>query len=328
MIRAGRHCAGLTLIELVVVMVVMAILATVAVEMIEPKVDQARFESTRRTIENVTQAIVSERKNADGTYTHTGFLADLGRLPRPTVSGSVLTLGELWLRPDTVAPFAVRPADRATGGVPTDREDPEVLVACGWNGPYLQLAIHSQSLVDGWGTELVSGGLTYSHLRTRDAAGNESAVQDVNDPIYGVRSLGQDNAVGGTAPYDIDLPTELSINTGRIAGVVQGSVSIDGSPPVDQQVIVQLYGPDPETGLIRVDRQLLSGGAATYTFDDADAQYNVKVGTHAIRAYLDADANGQPDPGMDSQIFYFDIRPGINVISDLNIRSSVQTGNP
>lgn len=328
-----RRATGLTLLELLLVLVILTVVATIAVESIEPKVDQSRFEATQQTINNVDSAIVSRQKNTNGSYSYTGFVADMGRLPqaRTDVSGTVLTLSELWLNPG-VENFAVRKADNAEGGVPVGREDAEVLVATGWNGPYFQLPVGATVLSDGWGirlaTELPSG-TSYSHLRSRDASGNEIDVTRAGDFIYGVRSLGRNNILDpADTNYDRDVPLTLQITDNRISGVVQGDITVGGNAPSTEKIIVQLYGADGTTGLVRVDRVPDAGfsnpnsvGLSSYTFNDGNANHNVKVGVHAIRAYQDNGSTADEIDGNDdrSQIVYFEVRPGINALPDLDI---------
>lgn len=332
--RHNSNRAGLTLVELVLVLVVLTVLATVAVEMLEPKIDQSRFEATQQTIANAEDAIIAEKKNTDGTHFHSGFLADMGRLPqaRLDTSGTLLTLSELWINPG-VAEFRVRPADNAQGGVALGQEDDEVLVPCGWNGPYLQLAVGATTLTDGWGTQLATAfpaGGTYSHLRSRDATtGEEIDVMLEGEPVYGVRSLGRNNVLDPLdTSYDTDVPINLRITDGRISGVVEGQITVDGETPAStDKIVVQLYGPDETTGLVRVDVFPKAGfadaeadGLTSFTFDDFDADFNVKLGAHAIRAYRDNNHDGEIDSDDDrSQIVYFSVRPGINSVPDLDI---------
>lgn len=323
-----RDRSGFTLLELVLVLVILSILATVALEAIEPQVDQTRFETTQRTIANVEDALIgtTNQRGADGSPLFTGFVADVGRLPvsRFEDTSTILTLRELWERPSTIAEFSIRPAIE-DNGVPLGQEDAEILVSSGWNGPYLRLPVGSNSLQDGWGNRMVSPSPTtgYSHLRGE----NDVDITDELQTVYGVRSLGKNDTLNAAdAGYDIDIPVALHIySNSQVSGFVTGSITVDGSDPSKEPIVVQLYGPDPNSGLIRVDRFPKDGfteGTNSFTFNDAAADYNVKVGPHAVRAYRDNGLTaGEIDEDDDrSPIVYFTVRPGQNTLPTLDIR--------
>ena len=149
-----RVRCGLTLLELMVVLVILAIVATVAVQSLQPQVDNQRFESAARLLEEIKSATLGpERKfQLDGTPIVSGFIADVGRLPRVETndgdSEEVLSLSELWSNENQLAiqfPFQFRPGPEQPIDYSTIR------LPCGWRGPYLQLPIGTQRLVDPWG---------------------------------------------------------------------------------------------------------------------------------------------------------------------------------
>ncbi len=113
---------GLTLVELVVVLLILTVLATVAVQMVEPQVDQARYDATRKTLENIRAAVIGDpdSRAPDGTPLVSGFVADMGRPP--------LAIDELFVQ------GALPPLD-----FQSPPGDPDLKMAAGWNGPYLRL---------------------------------------------------------------------------------------------------------------------------------------------------------------------------------------------
>src|SRR5688572_22825214 len=90
--------AGFTLLELVVVLAILAITTGLAVRALDRVEDQRRFESAQRGFEELSEAVLGspDDRNVDGTRTISGFVADMGRLPRTTDEGGALTLQELW----------------------------------------------------------------------------------------------------------------------------------------------------------------------------------------------------------------------------------------
>src|SRR5437763_3727153 len=95
--RRSHPHFGLTLVELLVVLVILAILTTIAVQSTEKVVEQARYEATQRTLQNIQNAILSppNQRTPDGSLLITGFVADMGRLPQPVADGGD-PLRELW----------------------------------------------------------------------------------------------------------------------------------------------------------------------------------------------------------------------------------------
>ena len=61
-----------------------------------------------------------------------------------TSPDTTVGLSELWLLPSGIAPFALIQS----------ANDTDVVVPCGWRGPYLRLALGQTSIRDGWGNPL------------------------------------------------------------------------------------------------------------------------------------------------------------------------------
>jgi len=258
---------GMTLIELLVVLAILALLTTVAITSTDVLLSQGRYDATVRTLNEVQEAILGpiNARQPDGTRVTGGFVADIGRLPVPAGSDR---LGELWALPNGMSLFAVRPAS-----------DPEVLVPCGWRGPYLRLPVGSGEVRDGWGNYF-------------DPAVDSSGM------ITGLRSRGADSLAGvpesGAGAYDPDLM--LTFAAGQLNIAVGGNVYLrDASGtrtnPDAAQVTVVLYGPNPTTGLVLETAitttataaglvQLQEGGAVRYEFAP------ISAGPRFVRAYF------------------------------------------
>jgi prepilin-type N-terminal cleavage/methylation domain-containing protein len=213
---------GLTLVELLVVLAILALLATVAITSTDVLMGQGRYEATVRTLTNIEEAVrgPSGVRQPDGTLLVSGFVADMGRLPIATSDDPRLALSELWI-PGSLPMFAIRPTS-----------DPEVLVPCGWRGPYLRLPIGTAGVKDGWGNPLV-------------LLNSGNAPAGVNDAIVRVGSLGGDNAIDGTG-YDADFDVSLADN---LALTIEGRVyELDDQGKRQKptaNVTVRLYRFDP-----------------------------------------------------------------------------------
>lgn len=272
----------MTLVELLVVLAILAVLTSVAVTSTDVLMGQGRHDAARHTLSNLEDAVLGARdaRQADGTLLTAGFVADMGRLPVCASADLRYALKELW---DglSLPGFQVRPA----------AFDPEVLVPCGWRGPYVRLPIAHDQLLDGWGNPFA----------LLNATGNAAAV---NQPVFGVRCLGADNLSGGTQ-YDTDFEVAFG---GRVEMTVRGNVYVldatgqPQNPPDPEQVTVRLFGPHPTTG------EVLETVAAKTT-EAGVVSYNVTttVGPRFLRAYF-----GDP-PTRKSRIVRFERGDVINL---------------
>jgi prepilin-type N-terminal cleavage/methylation domain-containing protein len=201
---------GFTLLELVLVLGILAALTAVAVRSMDAIQEQARYDDARRGMDGIDAAVVGvpNEREADGSAMATGFVADVGRLPRATGADPATQLQELWANPANLLPFAMRPAP----------SDAEVIVGTGWRGTYLRLGIGRTTLTDGWGRP-------YDLLKA-DAATPVAA----GDEIVAIRSRGADGLVdaGPAAGYDPDILLSFAgTGTGgvpRYAAAVSGRV--------------------------------------------------------------------------------------------------------
>ena len=101
---------GFTLVELVVVLAVIAVLTHLAVRELSHLRDAKLSKAADNQLEEIRASVYSRIPGEEAT----GFLADMGRLPRPaddvrtdrssrtTVTNS--TLSELWLMPSDAKP--------------------------------------------------------------------------------------------------------------------------------------------------------------------------------------------------------------------------------
>lgn len=264
----------MTLVELLVVLTILAILAGVAVFSTETVVRQGRFEATQRTLRAVEEAVLGPEpfRAEDGSLATSGFVADIGRLP--------VALSELWSPGDLPAfqfvPAAaenLKPADAAYA-------DDEVVVPCGWRGPYLRLPVGAAEALDGWGR---------SFEADLDAATGE---------IVAVRSLGADGLAGSTPadPYSGELEvTFVAGDLDRYRTTVQVTVWQRGEegelevPSGTGTLIVRMFGPaEGEVGVFLPDEPAAgyplsaepSSGPLSFYFDA------VPIGPHVLRAYV------------------------------------------
>ena len=271
---------GLTLVELLVVLVVLAILTTVAIQATSSVVDQGRYDATQRTLQNLQDATVSPvgQREPDGTPLITGFVADVGRLPNAVGTDPLTQLQELWANPNGLTAYSLQTAP----------SDAQVVLGCGWRGPYLQLPLGTTFLRDGWGNPL---SLLQSDGVTAVASGS---------PIQWVRSLGADNAVGGVGyAADTDLVfvgTQFGATVDRIDATVSGTVyvldSFGNQINPTGTVTVKFFDPNPATGTIRETTLTVTPSpTATFTF-------STTIGPRVIRAYLGTVADVDEDqPG-------------------------------
>lgn len=251
--------SGLTLVELLVVLVILAVMTIIAVQSTEFLVDQARYNSTQQTLQNVQTAIVgpNNQSGANGSPTVAGFVADMGRLPiNAPASLSGDPLAELWDQTAVLSVLASIPAPAAGAtynatpvaipSVTSTQTGAATLkisatlnytatIPCGWRGPYLQLSLGTIRPLDGWGNPLQSiyqapGLATYPPL-TPPAFGF---------PVNAVCSLGSDFAFNVTipaSPYAQDQYVPAQTNVPPIVPLANFSQMIYGAVSVTVQSI-------------------------------------------------------------------------------------------
>ncbi len=271
---------GLTLLELVVVLSILAVLALVAVKSLEPVADQARYEATQRTLTNIEEAILGspDMRQPDGTPLISGFVADMGRLPRAYGADPGIQLAELWNNDKDLNGVA----DLPLFDIRSPASDSEVLVPGGWRSPYLRLPIGMGEIRDGWGNPLV----------LLDSEGDVAAV---GAEIDRVGSLGADNAIGGVG-YDADLEVRLAGNLQiDVSGHVYELNDGEREKPALDKVTVKLYRFDAASGA--VSEETRKSDTIPPLLDPAQSlsltfSFTTTAGPRFLRAYLDADGNG------------------------------------
>ena len=188
-----------TLLEMAIVLAILALVTHLAVVRFDRDAKPLR---AARQLESVRVALAGPdgAVDAEGRPERTGFVADMGRLPRAVrEEGGRLTLAELWQCPDDAAGgYRARRADAAAlvgpDGAPAEASDadPQVFIAGGWRGPYLRLPAARTRLLDPWGNEYANGGeAAPAHLLDRE--GNPAAE---GGEVARVRSLGSDGSPG------------------------------------------------------------------------------------------------------------------------------------
>jgi len=258
-------------------------------------------------------------RNADGSLMATGFMSDMGRPPKCSVSDADASLGlhELWSntlgRPlfalrrasiDTSNPIWLTAYKQTLVGGNWDKISPEsddaVFVPCGYRGPYLDLPQGETGLKDGWDSAIDPRPFVLLQAGTLAPFTLPSATV-----IGGVVSYGADgtkDTAPNENPYNTDLPLIQFIDDGSVAnsmGSIQVTVLVkDGAVPSSSIVKLRLYGPDPESGFVayyEVDSPPLtnSSGDQTFSFEfPLTSLVNGKpvcnVGARVLRAVINS----------------------------------------
>lgn len=290
-----------TLLELVVVLAILAAVTALAVRALDGVDDQRRFESAQRGLEELEFAVLGspDDRAADGSRTVSGFVADMGRLPR-TVGVTDLAPRELWENPGV--PFDVRAAVVANGVAVAD-EDPQVLVPGGWRAPYLRLGIGAATLLDGWGNPVTSPANpsppnpdTTGYARLRDASDNP--ITAAGQEIRIVRHLGANGRLDAAdTAYDRDEPLAFTNDKFQAALIGQVEVLKEDSPPTAaptdtaDTVTIRVFGPNP------ANPAQISVASVTVPFATNPVTWSIPaaagatIGPRVVRAYFN-DVNG------------------------------------
>jgi hypothetical protein len=251
----------MTLVELLVVLAILALMTTVAVTSSDVFMSQGRYEATTRMLTDIQEAVLGppNPRQADGTLISLGFVADMGRSPVSTSNDPTLALSELWAQPSGVAPFSLIQS----------ANDTDVVVPCGWRGPYLRLGVGQTSIRDGWGNPLNLFG---------DLSGDPAVL---GGPILSVSSGGAGSSTA--SPYN----APLAVNIAPAPILVSGNVYLldsNGNPTNPTTAVqVWMYGPNPSTG------GLWEAQCTTVTATDGVVSYSIPAGVYApgfLRAYL------------------------------------------
>ena len=319
---------GFTLIEVVVVLAILAMIASVAVTSLEGAQDQTRYDTTKQTMENVQEAVIgpANLRAADGTATSSGFVADIGRLPKATAlknpdnsavvkadGTAAFDLLELASNPYNLAPFGMRQvamANITTPASPTPNdEDLEVFIPCGWRGPYVRLGVGQSTLKDGWGNffdllntdrSYCGDGVPVQIIRSRGSNAAElpenARTNDLREDLYvNFATLAFDGSA--TAPKYPATAAIDQVTASTVTVVLSHSDSATTLDPAT--VVVKCYGPDPISGKIKVStfaaQTAVAQNSITYLLSDP----TMAVGPHIIRAYK---TNGALSPNRSAPL--------------------------
>ena len=225
-----------TLIELVVVLAVIAVLTHLAVRELSHLRDAKLTKAADAQLETIRASVYARNVGEEAS----GFLADMGRLPR-LVDG--MTLSELWEMPTNALPYAVRPAteENLVPGL-SALANASVYVPTGWRGPYLRLPFGKSRLFDPWGNPV-----------EREDAARLPRLTVSNGFVVAVSHYGPRAQADGIRTLSI-LPDPNSGATSRL--IVSTTSASD--------ISVSWYG--PASGLVTGATHTVSA-AAPYTFE-------------------------------------------------------------
>jgi prepilin-type N-terminal cleavage/methylation domain-containing protein len=284
-----EQTSGFTLLELIVVLAILAVITTLATREIGHVQDHEHYLASRRGLEAIESAIIGspEDRMPDGSRVISGFVADMGRLPKTVMIGpGTNSLSELWANPGVS--FDIRSAVQSNG-IAATLEDAQILVPCGWRGPYLRLALGDDTVRDGWGNPYISPDAS-GYARLRDLGDNP--LTSFGQEIRIIRHLGanglQNDADTG---YDRDVAITFSNSTFQ-AGIkghveVLGKDNAAGEVDAGDMVSVRVFGPDPaQDGKIRVWFTNIPFASNPVVWE-IPASAGLTLGTRVVRAYFD-----------------------------------------
>jgi len=239
-----------------IVLTILAVLTTLAITLADGTIDQARFDATRRQLQTIQDAILGPAGQPDSA----SFVADVGRLPLvganpddplPELTSPMLPAGML--------AFAARNAT----------EDTDVVLYCGWRGPYASFPVGPTGLRDGWGQQFVA----------------TTQPTSAGAALLNLASIGGPNAPYAGQPMSLPTPLTGLAWSGPLAGnlVVHSN---SGTAPAN--LSVRLFVPDmTEADGVRMlspssgDPTPSGGNVVSYPFSFA----SVPMGLVALRAY-------------------------------------------
>lgn len=204
--------SGLTLLELVVTLLVLTILTTVAIRSVSGIQEQARFERSKRLLEQFRTAVLGDGDWSSGVF---GYAFDLATLPENL--HQLLENSTVW-----------NPALAAVSYRPTPSATPEtVALGYGWRRPYLVTTSHPDdpdALRDGFG----------GALGTSTDAQNYGWIYALDNTSATITSYGADHTLGpsGYCGQDVDYEEDCSLRIFRQDyRFSPSSVTISLTPP-------------------------------------------------------------------------------------------------
>lgn len=169
--RASGARRAFSLLEMLIVLAILAALTTVAVQSLEPLEQQARFESTQRTLNEIRGGLLTTGA-VNGANSISGFVADMGRLP--DVSSPQAFYNDLALGTNL-------PAYQAVNFITP--EGGNMQLPCGWRGPYVKSLASGDRFVDGWGRDCGAAVTPSGDGLILSSLGNPTVTSTATPPI-------------------------------------------------------------------------------------------------------------------------------------------------
>lgn len=297
--------------ELLVVLAILAVVTGLALRSVDRVEEQRRYEAALRGMQEISDAVLGspEDRAADGSYTVSGFVADMGRLPRTGLSTNEteVELSELWNDPGVA--FEIRPAV-ALHGVPPADVDPRVLVPGGWRGPYLRLPLATNSLSDGWGNPVTSpvDAASTEYARLRDDGDNP--IITPGQEVRMIRILGS-NGIRNPSDVGYDKDIEVPFSGTKWKASITGNVEVlDGDSPATpdntKRITLRIYGPHPANAaqIAVVVSEPIPFQSNPITFS-IPLNAGATIGPRMVRAYL----HGSSTPEAQSAEKFSAVKP-------------------
>lgn len=261
---------GFTLLELAVVLGIIVIITHLAVREAGQWRSSQLHALSDKGLSEIKSAILGEdfERDTEGARIRTGFLADMGRLPQAVTNAEGrLTLSELWSRPSAAETYDVRAAvaSNLVAEADTADADSNVLLPCGWHGPYVRFPFGKTRLLDAWGNayETPDDARYTARLRTF----NNGVISESGTTVVFIRHLGADGAPDDLVPPPDPADNDSVLNlfgTCGAEGVTNCSLTVtvnaydsDGNPASGVYTgTVRVYG--PRDARITVGKQSLS----------------------------------------------------------------------
>jgi prepilin-type N-terminal cleavage/methylation domain-containing protein len=229
---AGR--SGFSLLEMLVVLAILSALTMVAVQSLGPVEQQARYETTKRTLEAIKGGLISVNQDG-GTASVSGFIADTRLLPDLTSANGFYS--------NFVSPISGS-AMFSFNGQSTIYQ---------WQGPYAQANVTSTQFVDAWGRPLaleiqdasgttipaftqltdrlvisnISPTTTSQQFVSTTIAGNMLSAKQLSVNLYGLDLTGNRISLTGPNSPLVSLP-QVTLDGGLVT-TITGTVSAVGT---------------------------------------------------------------------------------------------------
>lgn len=251
--RRNASERGLTLVEMIAVLFILALVAGMAITSTEGLVDRSRYDASSRQMAELRGAIVGTpgNRSSDGSAVVSGFVADVGRLPKIFLDPNPALLPdadfskrgprllrELWEQ-GSLPTYTVSTVQPSAGD-----DYGDLRVGAGWRGPYIQPQSASGGILDGWGL----------FLRIYAPSSVPSSTYDPT--LLDGQDVGALRSWGANRSYDsasdtFDVDQELVIH--RTAGSpirsdhlgnLSVNVNVECPSSGTFYVVLRLYGPD------------------------------------------------------------------------------------